>query len=61
MLLDLIQHWPVREEQSFLVGDKRSDIEAAERINMPAYRFEGGNLDIATADYLRDRSPWPQG
>ena len=29
MILDLMQHWPVRHEGSFVIGDRPTDIEAA--------------------------------
>jgi D,D-heptose 1,7-bisphosphate phosphatase len=49
MLLDLLAHWPVRREGCFLIGDKMSDLEAAEAAGMPGYLFEGGDL----TDFLR--------
>ncbi|TBW32965.1 HAD-IIIA family hydrolase [Siculibacillus lacustris] len=44
MLLDLIAQWPVDLAQSFLVGDKASDIEAATAAGIPGHLFEGGDL-----------------
>jgi D,D-heptose 1,7-bisphosphate phosphatase len=44
MLLDLFEHWPIEREGSCLVGDKASDIEAAEAAGVPGYLFEGGDL-----------------
>ncbi len=44
MLLDLFAHWPIEREGSFLIGDKISDIEAAEAAGIPGYLFEGGDL-----------------
>ena len=44
MLLDLMEAWPIRRECSFLIGDKQSDIEAAEAAGVPGYLFGGGDL-----------------
>lgn len=51
MLLDLMERWPVERKGSFLVGDRLSDIEAAEAAGVPGYLFEGGDL----AAFLRER------
>jgi D-glycero-D-manno-heptose 1,7-bisphosphate phosphatase len=37
MILDLMQHWPVRHEGSFVIGDRPTDIEAAEAAGCPAF------------------------
>ena len=44
MLTKAIEEWHVDIDGSFLVGDKPSDIEAAEAIGMRAYPFEEDNL-----------------
>ena len=45
MIHDLIQHWPVRRAGSFVVGDRPTDIEAAEAAGLPGFLFTGGDLD----------------
>ncbi len=45
MLEDLMEHWPVDRERSFLIGDRESDIQAAEAAGIPGFLFEGGNLE----------------
>jgi D-glycero-D-manno-heptose 1,7-bisphosphate phosphatase len=45
MILDLMKHWPVRREGSFVVGDRRSDIEAGEAAGIAGFLFKGGDLD----------------
>ena len=44
MLTEAIEEWHVDVDGSFLVGDKPSDVEAAEAIGMRAYPFEEDNL-----------------
>jgi D-glycero-D-manno-heptose 1,7-bisphosphate phosphatase len=44
MIQQAFAEWPVAVEQSFLVGDKQSDIECAHNAGIPGYLFTGGNL-----------------
>lgn len=44
MLTQAIEEWNVDVDGSFLVGDKPSDVQAAESIGMRAYPFEEENL-----------------
>lgn len=44
MLLDLMQHWPVEKAGSFLIGDKESDLRAADASGIKGFLFEGGDL-----------------
>ena len=53
MLLDLFAHWPIEREGSFLIGDKISDIEAAEAAGIQGYLFEGGDLTLFLRRRLR--------
>lgn len=52
MLLDLMRHWPVRREGSFLVGDQPRDVEAARAAGIPGHLFGGGDLDRFIATIL---------
>jgi D,D-heptose 1,7-bisphosphate phosphatase len=46
MIVDLLSQWPCRVEDSFLVGDKSSDLAAARAAGLPkAWLFDGGPLD----------------
>lgn len=44
MLLDLMAHWPVETKGSFLIGDKESDLRAADAVGIAGHLFEGGDL-----------------
>lgn len=44
MLLDLMDRWPVEKSGSFLIGDKDSDLRAAQAVGIAGHLFAGGNL-----------------
>ena len=44
MILCAFNEYDLDKEQSFLIGDKDSDIEAAKRAGIAGYKFTGGNL-----------------
>jgi len=52
MIHDLLQHWPVRRVGSFIVGDRPTDIEAAEAAGLPGFLFTGGDLDAFIAKVI---------
>ncbi|MDF1792133.1 MAG: HAD family hydrolase [Thalassobaculaceae bacterium] len=56
MLLDLMATWPVDSGASFMVGDRATDIQAAEAAGIPGHLFAGGNLDTFIADILHAQS-----
>ena len=44
MLIDLLEHWPVKVESSFLIGDQDTDIAAARAAGIPGHLFNGSDL-----------------
>lgn len=59
MILDLMQHWPIEPAGSFLIGDKESDLRAADAVGIGGFMFRGGDLSafvdhcLATASTRR--------
>ena len=52
MIHDLMEHWPVRREGSFVIGDRPTDIEAAEAAGLPGFLFAGGDLDAFVTEIM---------
>jgi D-glycero-D-manno-heptose 1,7-bisphosphate phosphatase len=44
MLLDLMALWPVDKDRSFLIGDKDTDLRAADAVGIVGHLFAGGSL-----------------
>ncbi|WP_395672354.1 D-glycero-alpha-D-manno-heptose-1,7-bisphosphate 7-phosphatase [Phenylobacterium sp.] len=55
MILRACQDFPIDKPASLMIGDKPSDIEAAERAGIRAALFEGGNLQ----EFLEARALLP--
>lgn len=53
MLLDMMRQWPVETRGSFLIGDRDSDIGAAQSAGLPGHLFSGGSLAAFAARLMQ--------
>jgi D,D-heptose 1,7-bisphosphate phosphatase len=56
MITDLLGRFPVNVDDSILIGDRPSDLEAARAAGLQGYLFSGGNLEAFVKQHLRPRS-----
>lgn len=56
MLLQAFAEYDIDKEQSFLIGDGKRDVEAAEAAGVQGYLFTGGNLLAFVKQILGDKS-----
>lgn len=52
LLLQAMADWPVRRDGSFLIGDRQTDLQAAQAAGVPGHLFPGGDLDRFVAALL---------
>lgn len=52
MILDLMKHWPVAKDRSFVVGDKQRDLDAGSAAGIKGYLYNGDNLSDFIDDVL---------
>ncbi len=53
MLMDLIYKWSIYTEESFLIGDRDTDIKAAKSAGIKGFLFSGTNLCTFVGDILK--------
>ncbi|MBO9726090.1 MAG: HAD-IIIA family hydrolase [Novosphingobium sp.] len=46
MLLDLMAHWPVDIDHSFIIGDRETDLAAGAAAGVRGFLFEHGDLEV---------------
>lgn len=44
MILDLMKHWPIEPEGSFVIGDKQRDLDAGVAAGIEGYLFSGSDI-----------------
>lgn len=52
MLLQAMAEWPVEPQGSFLIGDRETDVQAAQRAGIEGTLYRGGDLDALVAGIL---------
>jgi len=57
MITDLLGRFPVHAGASILIGDKASDLEAAQAAGLKGHLFSGGNLETFVRALLPQREP----
>jgi D-glycero-D-manno-heptose 1,7-bisphosphate phosphatase len=55
MIDGLIKRHRINRQESFLIGDKESDVDAAKSAGIEGFRFLGGNLDSFVAKVLQQK------
>lgn len=57
MVEDLLKAYPVDVSRSFIVGDRKRDLDAGAACGLRGFLFEGGNLDTFITEALTSMAP----
>lgn len=59
MILDLMKHWPIDKDRSFVIGDKQRDLEAGNAAGIEGFLFSSGDLSDFIDTILAKRCARP--
>ncbi|EKS36411.1 D,D-heptose 1,7-bisphosphate phosphatase [Afipia broomeae ATCC 49717] len=55
MIFDLMKHWPIERDRSFVIGDKQRDLDAGTAAGIKGYLFSGTDISGFVENILSKR------